>query len=225
MDNDYEDADSAITSDSQASMSDTEVCTSEDINSTLTDLPSSTAHEDKVEDTAKLTTIEVDFRKNGLKEVSNAPKWDEKLLREGIKGFQFNSDYSLFWCMCGKSPYLGWKTGGSRSNLMKHRRTGACTFSTKQRTLGKSSSSQQVSQTMLRKLLRNAVVSCSLPFSIVEQPSFKSLLTMGQGRQHLQVPALRTVVRDISSSYSEVLAILKDDIVSSQSKVSITFDL
>lgn len=115
--------------------------------------------------------------------------------------------------------------GGSCSNIKKHRKSRNCTLHATQLRFGQIQKPKKVTQARLRKLVVEAVVDCNLPFSIVENPSFKNLVTDGQGRITLHVPSRRTVSKDIFLQYEKSMSSLCSSIAGSISNLSITFDL
>lgn len=170
---------------------------------------------DHVEAPAQLSTS------TGL-EIPARPKWVENLQLSGI---DFNESYKLYWCQCGKTPAEGWKTGGSSGNIKKHRLGKSCTFDKLQTRIGEKPRKKAVTQADFRKAIANAVVSCNFPFSVVANPDFRHLLTMGNGRQHLKVPSRNSTVKDINDLNDKVSMELNTSISRRTSKLSITFDL
>lgn len=155
-------------------------------------------------------------------EILTAPKWAQNVKLPGIK---FNNDFSKYWCACGKTPKNGWSTGGSGGNIRKHRKSESCTYDPAQLKIGQSSKIRRLTQPRLQKLLLDAILSCNLPHRIVENKDFKSLVTFGEGRQHLHLPSRRTVRNGIDAQYEILSAKLKKSITESTSRVSITFDI
>lgn len=161
--------------------------------------------------------------------ILRVPRWVDTLVKDGIKGFQFYSDFSLYWCDCGQTNTRGSTNGHSRSNLMKHRARNVCTFDPSQLKIGdrpiRRAVPSRLAQSNFRTLLTKSVVQCNLPFSVVDHEAFKKLLTYGQGRYHLKIPSRYTVSRSVRSQFDEVTKCLHRDIAYSCSGIAIAFDL
>eukprot|EP00171_Calliarthron_tuberculosum_P001259 IDg1259t1 len=160
-----------------------------------------------------------------VRETQKSPAWVQKLVDDGFQGFRYNDDFTRFWCGCNKTPTEGWVTGNSRGNLTKHRARSACTFDKTQLRVYDGPRARTISKRKFKSLLVESVIHCGLPFSVVESPKFKDLLTYGLGRSHLNVPSRRTVARAIGTRYTEVMKHLQTSLSEAQSPISITFDL
>lgn len=142
-----------------------------------------------------------------------------------MPGITFNDSYDIFWCACAKGSKAGFKTGGSSGNVKKHRLRGGGTYDQQQSRIGDKPKKKLVTQNEFRKVLPSTVVSCNLSFSVVSNPQFQKLLTVGSGRTDLKAPSRNTTVGDLNRMKHFVTKEMERSISNLISKFSITFDL
>lgn len=148
------------------------------------------------------------------------PNWAKSF---NIPGITLSYDFKTYICKC--QPNTRKSTGGSKSNIRKHRLSGGCTFSATQLRIGEKKPSKPLTKLHLRVLLTDTISDCNLPTAIVENKSFQKLVLHGVGRDHLQMPSRRTVVRILHNDYRSIVEKLKLSIAGSKSRLSVTFDL
>ena len=173
---------------------------------------------------------------------STAPGWVKKMQREysGIHSFSifkcstdgelisdlrigitFSEDYRIFSCDC--SPGYLRSTGGSSSNIVKHRNKHCHINSLVQ--FKTTIEPATLSQADFNKLVRKAFVQNNLSFEILHEETFKQLLLEGRGRHRLTLMSRRELARQLSTDLETMKNTLRKSISKATSRVSITLDL
>lgn len=148
---------------------------------------------------------------------------------ERYKHIQLSDDYSKYVCtLCTPKPVVSdWRnTNNKASNINQHldakSHTDRCSSGGQQKLIS-FQKKPELTQPRLDNILVKAVISCNLPFSIVENEDFRHLVLDGAARSDLQMMSRVTLSRRVRERYDDAFA----KVVSLVDGVNmhITFDL
>lgn len=157
---------------------------------------------------------------------TDVPAWATRLQAD-LGGFTFSSDFTTYKCACG---FSGSNVASKQDNILKgsnaraHRRSVRCLYDKQQSRLFEKREPKLDAAEFKVKLV-NFIVDNNVPFSVVENESFRDLVLSGAGREHLTVPSRRTIGREIDALYESVYKQLQTALSRAESRISITFDL
>ena len=143
----------------------------------------------------------------------------------GYKNFLLVSDYSSYWCACGRKPSLDRITCNQCSIWVTHSKNSTCTYNTKYKFLFRATGSIKINQAQTRKILVESVFEYDIPLSVVSEQSFQKILIFRSGHSNLKAPSRCTMSTDIGNRFMNIYNGLEALILSSVQSILITLDL